>query len=121
MANVQNDRLPYGRKVPTGVVTVIDLAKELGLHKTAVTRDLRERLGIEIIMQRPPGKPKGQLESTITRADADRYRAWREGHPAAAEEETTLEAKGRIVARLEELKLKIVRAFDETISTLKNE
>ena len=101
MANVQNDRLPYGRKVPTGIVTVIDLAKELGLHKTTVTREA-ERLGIEIVVQRPPGKPKGQAESTMTIANADRYRAWREGHPAVEETATLEDRIAEVLARMKQ-------------------
>ena len=40
-AEAKNNNSSHGRKV----VSVIDLAKELGLHKTTVTREL-QRLGI---------------------------------------------------------------------------
>ncbi len=79
MATPNNSSPPRG--VKSDIITVIDLAKEVGLHPSNVQKDLR-RLGIDTVKQRPPGKVRGQPESIVTTANADRYRAWRSGHPA---------------------------------------
>jgi hypothetical protein len=50
MATSNNSNSSHGRKVPTDIVTVIDLAREVGLHPSNVQKDLR-RLDIEVIKQ----------------------------------------------------------------------